>query len=262
MLYSDKVIISIVTHNSQDIFRVLENLKCELAADSTFKVTIFDNNSSEEYKNKLREYSDFADIIFHPKNGGFGYGHNANLLKSQHRYGIIFNPDVLVTRQAMVDMLELLQSKPEVAVVSPKVLNPDGSPQYLVRSDLDLFDYFLRFIPSKRMKKRFDARLARFECRNLPEDQASYIRMGSGCFMVFDLEKYRSVQGFDERFFMYFEDNDLCLRLEKQNYKILYTPFSSVTHLYGKGAHYSARLFLVFINSMIRFFNKWGWRIM
>ena len=140
------------------------------------------------------------------------------------------------------------------------MLNADGSIQYLVRQKLDVFDYMLRFVPIQFIKNIFDKRLAYYECRDLPEDRTSHIKMGSGCFMVIDVDKYRQIQGFDERFFMYFEDNDLCLRFGQKGYKILYTPFETVTHLYEKGAHKNIKLFRIFMQSMFRFFNKWGWR--
>ncbi len=109
-------------------------------------------------------------------------------------------------------------------------------------------------------QKKFDKRLAVFECRGLPTDANSYVRMISGSFMVADIDKFKEIKGFDERFFMYFEDNDLCLSFEKAGYKLLYTPFYGVIHFYGKGAHRNAKLFRVFLTSMMKFFNKWGWR--
>ncbi len=74
-------------------------------------------------------------------------------------------------------------------------------------------------MPFKWVKKRFDKRLAVFECRGLPTDVDSYVRMISGSFMVADIDKFKEIRGFDERFFMYFEDNDLCLSFEKAGYK-------------------------------------------
>lgn len=73
-----------------------------------------------------------------------------------------------------------------------------------------------------------------FECRGLPTDANSYVRMISGSFMVADIDKFKEIKGFDERFFMYFEDNDLCLSFEKAGYKLLYTPFMQLSIFTGR----------------------------
>ncbi len=256
MFEKDCTTISIVTYNSPDIFNSLKSLQSELRDSKAYKIVIYDNGSSEEYKKKLREFEPFVALVFSSENKGFGHGQNAILLNSQSNYGVIFNPDILVTKNAMDEAVQLLKENDKLAAVSPKILNQDGTIQYLVREKLTVFDYFLRYIPIK-----FEKRLAKFECRNLPEDKASIIRMGSGCFMVIDIQKFKEIGGFDERFFMYFEDNDLCLRFEKKGYRILYTPFISVIHLYAKEAHKSSKMFRIFVHSMIQFFNKWGWKL-
>ncbi|MCM2536042.1 hypothetical protein NDK43_31790 [Neobacillus pocheonensis] len=74
MMANTKVAISIVTYNSKHIFKVLENLKQEFGQDPQFRFVIFDNNSNDEYKNRLKEYQDFVDITFYHENNGFGFG--------------------------------------------------------------------------------------------------------------------------------------------------------------------------------------------
>lgn len=249
------IIISIVTHDSKEIFRVLDHLQQELTDTEQFKIIIHDNHSTKEYQQKLRKYESFVTLIFSPENAGFGYGHNQVLLHSSAKYGIIFNPDILVKKEVLEAVVHLLESDASLAAVSPKVLNEDGTTQHLVRKRVTVWDYFLRFCPIKFDKKR----LARYECHDLPDDKNTNIRMGSGCFLTVDIEKFKEVKGFDERFFMYFEDNDLCLRFEQKGYNILYTPFLTVTHMYEKAAHKSLKMFFVFMRSLVQFFNKWGW---
>ena len=256
---TNKIIISIVTHNSRDIFKTLDHLEKEIGEDPRFEVKIFDNNSKAEYIAKMQDYP-FVTVISANENLGFGHGHNQLLMNATQEYGFICNPDILVTKESIEGLLKRIQEN-EAAVVVPQVLNEDGSIQYLVRKRLAVFDYFLRFIPFHWVKKVFKKRLSAYECRDLPQDQTSYSRMGSGCFMLVEIACFKEIGGFDEQFFMYFEDNDLCLRYEKAGYRILYTPFEKVVHLYGKGAHRSAKLFLVFMHSMMKFFNKWGWRL-
>lgn len=257
---NERVTISIVTYNSQYIFNVLDTLKKELGNDSIFDIHIYDNQSNASYISQLETYGSFITLHKGHENKGFGYGHNRVLQESKNKYSVIFNPDVLVTKEVLDQLLVRIKADPSIGIVCPKVLNEDGTTQYLVRQKLDVFDYMLRFIPFQFVKKLFNKRLAVYECRDLSETETTDIKMGSGCFMVIDREKFIEIGGFDERFFMYFEDNDLCLRFGQAGYRILYTPFETVIHMYEKGAHKSRKLFVIFMQSMGKFFNKWGWR--
>jgi GT2 family glycosyltransferase len=256
-----RVAISIVTYNSKHIFNVLDNLKEEFKQENRFRFVIFDNNSAEEYKKKLSQYQNFADIIFYSKNEGFGFGHNYNLLNSPEEYFLVFNPDIILKKENLLGMIDHLDKDKSISLIVPKVLNPDGSTQHLIRNRVTVFDYALRFIPFSFVKKMFSKRLSTYECRNLPDDHLVDIRIGSGCFMLIRGEDFKQIKGFDERYFMYFEDYDLCLELGRQSKRIVYTPFSSVTHYYERGAHKNSRLFKIFLKSMTKFFNKWGWKL-
>jgi GT2 family glycosyltransferase len=260
-LEKSKVAISIVTYNSKHIFDVLDNVKKEFAGDHRFRFVIFDNNSDEEYKKRLDSYKDFADITFYHENNGFGFGHNYNLMYAQEEYFLIFNPDIILKREDLLKMLKILEEDRTISLLVPKVLNPDGTVQHLIRDRVSVFDYALRFIPFKFVKKLFAKRLASYECRDLPDDRLVDIRIGSGCFMLIRGAEFKEINGFDERYFMYFEDYDLCLELKKRNKRIVYTPFSHVVHFYERGAHKNSKLFKIFIKSMIKFFNKWGWKL-
>lgn len=260
-LLNTKVAISIVTYNSKHIFHVLDHVKKEFGGDDRFRFVIFDNNSTEEYKKKLKEYEGFADITFYKENNGFGFGHNYNLLRASEEYFLIFNPDIILNRQDLIRMLDDLDQDPTISLLVPKVLNPDGSTQHLIRDRVSVFDYALRFIPFSFVKKMFAKRLASYECRNLPDDRFVDIKIGSGCFMLIRGKDFKAVNGFDERYFMYFEDYDLCRELKKCNKRVVYTPFSNVVHYYERGAHKNSNLFKIFLKSMVEFFNKWGWRL-
>lgn len=256
------ILISIVTANSSKIFLTLDNLIETIGDDPAIEILIFDNHSNPEYKQRLEEYQSYPyiNIHFDQENNGFGYGHNKNLLTSQREYGVIFNPDILVDEKTIISLVKTLKEHPECAMLAPKILNDDQTTQYLIRENLTIFDYVLRFIPFKFVKRVFQKRLRKFECRDLSDTQESYVRMISGSFMVVDIKKFQQVAGFDERYFMYFEDNDLCLTFEEHDEKLLYTPLESVVHLYGKGAHRNFKLFRVFLSSMYKFFHKWGWQ--
>lgn len=260
-MQTEELLISIVTYNSKEMFRVLDNLRETLATSRFHRIVIFDNHSEPAYQDKLREYEDIADIHFHESNEGFGFGHNYNLLEASAPYYLILNPDVIITKQALEELLALIKTEPDIGLVVPRVLYPDGTPQYLIRERVSVFDYALRFVPFNWVKKLFDKRLASYECRDLPTDRVSQVRIGSGCCMLVRQEAFQAIGGFDPRYFMYFEDYDLCLELGKKNYRILYTPMTTIFHYYGKAAHKSYAMFKIFMRSMRQFFSKWGWKV-
>ncbi|MGG5368545.1 glycosyltransferase family 2 protein [Enterococcus sp. AZ196] len=255
------VTVSIVTHNSDKIFLSLDSLIEILGTDQSIQVKIFDNASEPEYRERLKKYLvyPFVKINFYEENKGFGFGHNTNLLETTG-YGIIFNPDIILSKNHLKDMAAHLAETPECGLLAPKILNEDGTTQFLIRNHLNVFDYMLRFIPFKFVKKLFAKRLARFECRELPDDRDSFVRMISGSFMVVDLTKFNEIEGFDDRYFMYFEDNDLCRKMEQAGYQAIYSPQFTVVHLYERGAVKSRKLFFIFLQSMRKYFQKWGWQ--
>lgn len=256
------VTISIVTHNSDKIFLSLDTLIDRLGQNPAVRIMIFDNHSEPDYQQRLVDYQKFPfiQVTLNEENRGFGFGHNYNLLSKPSEYAVIFNPDIILEREVLSDLVSVLKEHPEAALLAPKILNEDGSTQYLIREKLDVFDYILRFIPFSFVKKLFNQRLATFECRDLPDNRDSYVRMISGSFMVVDVSKFIAVEGFDKRYFMYFEDNDLCRKMEAAGYKVLYTPRFQVIHLYERGAVKNRKLFFVFLQSMRKYFSKWGWQ--
>ncbi len=254
-----EIAISIVTYNSKDIFKTLDNLQKEILPNFKATVYLFDNNSNDAFKEKLKSYAGpQVKINFYGDNKGFGFGHNTNMQEATEPYVLICNPDILVSQESFSTLYEYLKQTPDI-LLAPKVVNTDGSTQYLVRRRLAVFDYVLRFIPFKFVKKMFNKRLAYFECRDLT-DEIQEINYASGCFMFTRKSDYDEVGGFDDDFFMYFEDNDICNRYRQQGKKIMYNPFAEVIHFYGKEAHKSSKVFKIFIRSMIHYFNKWGWK--
>lgn len=254
--------ISIVTYNSKEIFKTLNSLQKELKDHPEVEVYVFDNHSSEEYQKKLREYeSDHFTITFFAENKGFGFGHNYNARLANEELFLVCNPDVLINQKSVALMVDYMKKHPEVSLTAPKVLNADGTPQYLMRQKLDVFDYMIRFVPFKAVKKIFDDRLSKYECREVTDsDEIQEVLFVSGCFMLFQKKDFDAINGFDERFFMYFEDNDICRRLRDAGGKIIYLPQATIIHFYGKEAHKSRKIFGIFMRSMKTYFDKWGWQ--
>ncbi|MDH6364551.1 GT2 family glycosyltransferase [Enterococcus sp. PF1-24] len=238
-------------------------MKQEILPNFPAELFIFDNHSSPDFQRQLAEIAtEQIHVTYHSENKGFGFGHNYNAQLTKSTYFLICNPDILVEKQAFQQLLTYLESQSDTALVAPKVLYPDGETQYLLRQRLTVFDYALRFVPFGFVKKLFNRRLTRFECRELTDQNTiQEIPFVSGCFMLYRKSDFDAIDGFDENFFMYFEDNDICQKTRQAGKKIVYFPEASIVHFYARDSHKSKTAFTIFMKSMKTYFNKWGWQL-
>lgn len=284
--------ISIVIHDTPSttvegaVFSILNNyrLLCDNrhSAANVLKLYILDNSNNGDYA-YLAEKSPLIDYRRIP-NKGFGASHNIAIREilgekkpietswspsspgSTHNlracdqnqisglYHLVLNPDVYWEGDILTPMIDFMESNPDVGLIAPKVLNPDGSLQYTARnlpSPLDLFAN--RFLPEFLCKKRLD----NFLMRNEDPDKPRNVPYLMGCFMLFRDSALRDCGIFDERFFLYPEDIDITRRIN-QKYKTLYWPEVSVFHEHTRGSSRSLRLFLIHFYNMFLYFHKWN----
>lgn len=218
---------------------------------------IIDNSSNDS----LREFNKLSEkiVYIYSDNLGYGRGHNIAIKKSIEKsanYHIVLNPDIYWSGHVMEELTQFMDENPDCGLVMPKVLYPSGGIQYLCKllpSPVDLFTR--RFIPFKRYQER---RNETFELHFTGYDKVMEVPSLSGCFMFMRLDVLKGVGGFDERFFMYAEDLDLCRRIGEVS-KTMYYPEVSIYHEYEKGSYKNRRLLKYHICSVFKYFNKWGW---
>ena len=120
---------------------------------------------------------------------------------------------------------------------------------------------FLRGFAPGFLRRRFRAQIERYEMRDAIADRfVQGIPLASGCFMALRTELFRSLGGFDARYFMYFEDYDLSVRLARKA-TIAYAPAVRIVHRGGEAATKGARHVFWFMRSARQFFSRHGWKI-
>ena len=149
-----------------------------------------------------------------------------------------------------------MESNSNVGQVMPKICYPNGETQYLCKllptpSDL-IFRRFLQK-PDKVSKRDFD-----YELRWTGYNRIMDVPSLSGCFMFLRIATIEKIGSFDERFFMYAEDLDLCRRIGEIASTVFY-PDATVYHEYEKGSYKNFKLLRYHVTSIIKYFNKWGW---
>ncbi|WP_250534518.1 glycosyltransferase family 2 protein [Caballeronia sp. AZ10_KS36] len=194
-------------------------------------------------------------------NVGYGRGHNLAIERASSRYHLILNPDIELDADALTHALTFMDAHPEVGLLSPQIIEDDGSRQYLCRRYPTVFDLFIRGFLPRSMRAPFKARLARYEMRDVIGDKDIVWDppIVSGCFMLFRTEVLKKLGGFDPRYFLYFEDYDLSLRTHDVA-RVAYVPSVRVLHHGGDAAGKGWTHIKLFIASAYKFFSRFGWK--
>jgi GT2 family glycosyltransferase len=222
-----------------------------------FEVIFVDHGSEPVSANLLHQKFPWIHLIATDANPGFAAGVNRAARASLGRYLLLLNPDCVVHGDAARRLAEWLDEHPHVGAVGPLVEESDGSVQASARrfpGPTTLFagrtSWLTRRWPGNRWTRR-----------NLvaPEPGGGPVEVDwvSGACMMIRREAFESVEGFDERFFMYWEDADFCLRLKRAGWPVVYNPRESVTHLTGRSsARAHTRSLLAFHRSAFLYFRK------
>ena len=245
----------VVYHNSkEDIKKVIDSF---LGYGSTSILIIIDNSVNDSLKTLCRDPR--VRYVFNNANLGFGAAHNiafkmAYQLNSE--YHILLNPDVYFEPSIIRDLITKMELDTSIGLLMPKIVYPNGETQYLCKLIPSPKDLILRrFIPFKKIKKKLQNR---YELQFFSYEEEAEIPVLSGCFMFIRTSVLKRVKGFDERFFMYLEDVDLCRRIGRIS-RLVYYPKVETVHNYEKGSYKNRKLLLYHIKSAIKYFNKWGW---
>lgn len=242
----------IVTYNNigtidKAIGTVLENTACD------FRLYIVDNGSTDGTVEFIREKYPEITLIETGRNIGFGAGHNFILDKLDSDYHAIINPDVIIRDDVISIMADYLEENSDAGMLSPEIRFPDGRLQILGKRIPRP-----KYLIASRLRGKEAGKTLR-EYAMLDEDLSAPVPVenATGCFMFIRTDLFRKLGGFDKRYFMYFEDCDLTREVNKVS-KVLYFPYATVYHEWGRESKKDFKLMMIQIQSMLRYYSKWG----
>lgn len=227
-----------------------QTIKSFLETNVSKKLFLVDNNSTDALKSKFNH----ADIeyIFVGKNIGFGKAHNLVLDKVASDFHLILNPDIQFSRLVLPNLINVLGHQKDVSFISPRVVYPNKENQFICRKNptpLDLINRRLNLSKKKILENEYRSKSL------LEPFSPEFIH---GCFMLFKTKEFVNLNGFDERYFLYMEDADICRKVYQSGKKIYYYPKEIITHTHQKGSSKKAKLFFYHLSSAIKYFLKWG----
>ena len=201
------------------------------------------------------------EILHGHGNVGYGRANNLVLPRLDSDAHLVMNPDVELDRDALVAALEELQVDSRIGAVAPAVRGPHGERQYLCKRYPSVWVLFLRGFAPSFIRNRFTATLGRYEMHDLAEERSAVpVPLASGCFMLMRTGIFKRVGGFDPRFFMYFEDYDLSLRIGRIA-QVAYVPQARIVHHGGEASRKGFRHVAWFVRSAWQFFGIHGWKL-
>ena len=252
--------ITIVVYNNYDdaknaIITIEEYTKKKISKT----IYIVDNGTSISEKNKTEEFEsfikDYEDIIYidSKSNLGFGKGHNMILDKIDSKYHAIVNPDILLKEDSFSIIMDYMNNSNDIGMVIPRLVDENGELQRVYRKEVTIHDMFIRMFCPKLFPKRMNA----VTLQDKDYTKEFQVPFGQGSFLIIRTDLFKELNGFDDRFFMYMEDADLCKRVNMVS-KLMYVPYTEVVHKWEKGSHKNKKLFKYHVKSMIKYFVKWG----
>lgn len=221
------------------------------------EAVVVDNASTDGSAQMVEREFPWVSVIRAPYNGGFAYGNNLALGTTLGDAVLLLNPDTLVEPGALGELLSRLKARPEAAVVGPKLVRPDGSLHLAARRAFPTpLVSFFRLSGLSAMAPRSHV-LGRYNLANLHPDQPSEVDAVCGACMLVRCAAIDQVGGLDERYFMYAEDLDWCLRFRAAGWTIRYEPSAVVRHQHSTAAR-ARRLATTyhFFRSMELFYRK------
>lgn len=218
-----KISVVIVSYNSQGFIEkcinsVLKNLS------EKGEVIVLDNASSDKTVDILKKFGNKIKLINSDKNLGFAKGNNLAVKEAVGEYLFFLNPDTEIQRPIFDELIKFYETTVDARIVTPKLIMPNGQIQPSVRKlptiwralmeyILDIKNSYSEYVPSG--------------------DKPQVVEMAYGAAWLLKKDIFEKLKGFDEKFFLYYEDVDFCNRLKKIGKKVYYYPKVSIKHIVG-----------------------------
>ena len=247
-----RVSAAIVTYNQASL--IGDTVRSIQRATERVDLTLYviDNGSTDGTADAAA--GDGVQVLRERENLGFGRAHNLLRDRLDSDYHAVINPDIRLDEDVISALVEYLEAHPDVVMITPKIVNADGSEQHLpIRQPT------LRYVLGGRLAKLgrpFSTWRARYTYADHPQDKPFDIEFCTGCFFVIRTEAFRRLGGFDERFFLYFEDADLARRAAKLG-RVQFFPGAQATHLWERASAHNLKYLCIHLRSLRMYFSKW-----
>lgn len=235
------VSVIILSYNTKELLRLCLTSVFNKLSGNTFEVIVVDNASKDASTAMVKKNFSKARLVENKENMGFAKGCNIGASIALGEYLLFLNSDTQVVDIVIRDMLELFQKDKNLAVIGGQLENANG-----VTSD----SYGVFYSISSVVAMLFGRRLAKPAMK-----ESKIVDWVSGGFMIVRKSIFKELQGFDEHFFMYVEDMELCFRVKKRGQKVLFFPQAKALHT-AQGSSSRSFAIIHIYKGLLYFFKK------
>lgn len=251
--------IIIVSWNVRNLLKKCLESIFENQADLALAVIVVDNASKDQTAEMVKADFPQVKLIANTSNLGFAQANNQGIKESQSEYILVLNPDTEIVGSTLTTALNFLKSHEQIGIVGAKHLNPDKTLQPSMRRFPNFLVLFLIFakiakiFPNLKVISNYLAKDFDYQ-KSQPGDQVA------GSFLLIRKKMLEQIGLFDERFFTWFEEVDLCRRAKNAGWQVWYLAEAEIIH-YG-GQSFSRQLTLknqkIFFQSALKYLKKHG----
>lgn len=230
------VSVVVVNFNVQEYVANLFSSLYRASNGLRLEIFLIDNSSIDGSIPYLKERFPSVHYVRNKDNVGFGKANNQAIMQAKGDFTLIINPDTLVSEDTLHSCIQAMKKDPKIGALGCKILNADGS--FAPESKRSFPSIWSSFCKASGLTALFprSKRFGSYYMNALGEDDEGYIPVLSGAFMFFETALLQALGGFDERFFMYGEDIDLCKRVHEAGREIYYLPTTTIVHYKGESA--------------------------
>jgi GT2 family glycosyltransferase len=230
----------VVNYNAgPELGRALRSLADELAGDA-WEAIVVDNASPDGSAAQVAAFAPHARVIANTENGGFARAVNPGLTAARAPLVLVMNPDCRLVAGAIAALEAAVAGDPACALAGPRILDPDGSEQGSARGDPDMLTGLFGRTAALRRWFPFLPAARRNVLDGDAPPEGRLVDWVSGACMLARREALAAVGGFDEGYFLYWEDADLCRRLRAAGHAIRYVPAAIAVHRVGVSSRTAA----------------------
>ena len=255
-----KISIVIVSYNVKDfICQCIRSIYKSNLSKSDYEIIVIDNDSHDDTISVIKEEFQEVVIIENANNEGFSKAVNQGFNISKGDNICIINPDVIIKDDTLLKLLNKIEQNDEIGAIGPRIINTNGTIQHSCKRSFPtpLNSLFRLFKLDKLFPK--SKIFGKYNLTYLDIDKEHEVDVLSGAFMFIPRKIFKLINGFDERFFMFGEDIDLCHKIKDLGYKIIYSPITEIIHYKGesvKSAPYD--MINVFYSAMDIYYDKYS----